>query len=140
MRNDIVVDDALAKINLMDDENLNFKFKASDFPKLKEYFENNKIKEKCLYYVLVEDIYDTIKIEIIIKKLAFTSFSFTDIKEFFLELPTHEDNIFMKKGYLKRNKIYYNGQSFIIPEAESKENEYYEVRDLIESIEKSLAI
>lgn len=88
---------------------------------------------------MVEDLYDTIKLEVVIKRLALTTFHFTDVKNLILSLTNKMDNFYGIKGFLKRSKIYYEWHKFIIPNAEPLENEYYQVRDLIESIEISLS-
>jgi len=138
MRNkDLNIDSFLDK-EWSNKDQLDFVFNAKYYPNLKAYFDNNRLIEKCLYYILVEDLYDTIKIEIIIKKLALTTFQFADVKKFIISVSDRVNNFYGVKGFLKQSKIYYKEQMFIIPNAEPLENEYYQVRDLLDSIEKSL--
>lgn len=115
-------------------------FFAQDFPKLRKYFKENAYIERCLYYVLIENMYNTISRDNVQRKLVFTTFEYNQAKEYIVSLPIQTDVVFGVKGYLKKNLLIFKNDQFIFSEFSLLENEDYLPVDLINLIEEQLII
>lgn len=121
----------------------NFKGKviylSKDMPYLKEYFDENSIEEKKLYFALVEDLYESSCGDGIYRYAKKVSFNREEIVDFIKLLPPNreEGNSFHygSEGYLVEHTICFNGDNFIMPDFAPQTFEHYKLDDLMQIAE-----
>jgi acyl carrier protein len=106
-------------------------YQADEYRHLKNYFENNGVKEVKIYFALGEDRYESVLGDGIFRYLCKVSFDKKEIEEFIDFLPKETENSFAYLGFLKEHTIKYDGHNFTIPDFKPEMFESYEQDDLI---------
>jgi tetratricopeptide (TPR) repeat protein len=119
----------------------NFKGKgvypAEEMPNLKKYFEDNAIKEKELFFALIEDKYESCCGDGVFRDLKKISFNKEEIDDYIKHITAPKpSNSYGYEGYLIENTIAFDGKYFTMPDFSPGTFEHFKQDDLMQVAEE----